>query len=198
MSSQYSDAVQAMRAQNAEDPRLCADDEGTLRPRELVQSERLVRWVAELWPDAPEALRLAAHCQHIRRWERPRSMAPEGRDGYRRWRVELAQFHADTACTLLGDFGYPEDTQAQVRKIIQKQGISRDPLVQTMEDALCLVFLETEFEPLLDAHSEDKLCDILRKTWKKMSDAGHRAALTVPLSDRASQCLKRALAPSES
>src|SRR5574338_682681 len=47
-----------------------------------------------------------------------------------------------------------------------------------MEDALCLVFLEHEFEAFLEKYpDESKATDILQKTWRKMSDRGHQAAL---------------------
>jgi len=50
-------------------------------------------------------------------------------------------------------------------------------LVLHFEDAICLVFLENEFVDFLGKHEEDKIIEILQKTWKKMSRQGHQAAL---------------------
>src|SRR5262245_44139240 len=98
-------AVEAFDRLNGEDPNQESCD-GVPRPRELVHAERLSTWVARLEPNASEALRLAAHCQHLRRWEIPRSSYPEGRVGYLKWRSELGRFHADTAASVLANVGY--------------------------------------------------------------------------------------------
>jgi hypothetical protein len=41
----------------------------------------------------------------------------------------------------------------------------------------CLVFLEHYFADFASKHERDKLIDIVRKTWAKMSPAGRAAAL---------------------
>src|SRR5882672_1667849 len=139
----FAQAIAAFDRANAEDPvSLPAGSEA--RPRELLQAERLSTWVARLRPDAPEALRLAARCQHLRRWEIPRTTYPDGRIGYLEWRKALARFHADRSTEILRSAGYDDDTIERVRAINQKRGLKIDPDVQTMEDALCLVFLEYE------------------------------------------------------
>ena len=42
---------------------------------------------------------------------------------------------------------------------------------------VCLVFLENWFADFAKQHDPDKVVDIVAKTWKKMSPAGHEAAL---------------------
>jgi len=157
---------------------------------------RLVAWVERLDPHASEALRLAAHCQHIRRWTRPRSDYPPGLGGYKRWRSDLARFHGDRAEEVLRDVGYDDGLVKRVRALLLKKGLGADPEVQRFEDAICLTFLENEYEAFAAKHDEDALLRILRKTWKKMSPRGQAAALDLAgeLSERARSLVERAVA----
>jgi hypothetical protein len=192
-SARFAQALDAFAAVSAQDParEIVA---GEARPRELVQSERLAAWVERLAPDASEALRLAARCQHIGRFRVPRSSYPEGRSGYLRWRSELSRRHAETAEGVLSALAYDPLTMEHLRKIVRKQDISTDPEVQTMEDALCLCFLEYEFDEFAKRHSDEKLIAILRKTWRKMSPRARELALTLPLGARAAALVTQALA----
>jgi len=185
-------AIEAFDRANAEDPNQI-EDRGTRRPRELVEAERLSAWVLRLEPNASEALRLAARCQHIRRWEIPRASFPEGRVGYLQWRTQLARFHADTAARLLTEVGYEQAVIDAVRRINLKQNLHSNPDTQTIEDALCLEFLEFEFTDFAAKHPEEKVLEIVRKTWKKMSPRGHEFALKLPLGEPALALVKRAL-----
>ena len=177
-------AIAAFRAENARDPRTVSDDVGQQRPRELVDAERLAAWVERLEPKASEALRLAAHCQHLRRWEVPRSEYEPGRIGYLKWRKGLARFHADEAAKILRPLGYGDDVLVPLRQIQLKQGLITDPDVQTMEDALCLAFLEHELADFALEHPDEKVIDIIAKTWRKMSGRARELALTLPLGAR--------------
>jgi len=158
-----------------EDPRSVQVD-GAEVPWSVHYHARLLHWVLELDPGASESLRLAAACQHIRRWELPRSDYPEGRSGYKRWRSELARRHAQIAREVLEDVGYDEGTIARVEQFLRKIGLTRDETVRTFEDAICMVFFENEYVDLAAKHDDDKVIDILRKTWAKMSPSGHEAA----------------------
>lgn len=188
-------AIAAFRAANAQDPHRVIDG-GTERPKELVAAERLAAWVQRIEPAASEALTLASHCQHLCRWELPRSDYPEGRIGYLAWRKALARRHADRAAEILRAAGYDEGFIAEVRAINLKQGLRANPDTQAMEDALCLSFLEHELEEFAQKHSEDKVIDIIAKTWGKMSERGHRFALQLApaLPPRARALVERALA----
>jgi Domain of unknown function (DUF4202) len=190
--ARFQSAIAAFDRANAEDPHR-ASDNGEERPRELVHAERLSTWVKRLEPDASEALALAARCQHIRRWEIPRASYPVGRVGYLQWRTQLARFHADTATRVLEDLGYERELIDAVRRINLKQNLRRNADSQTMEDALCLEFLEFEFDDFSRAHPTDKVLEIIRKTWQKMSPRGHQFALGLPLSSAALELVTRAL-----
>jgi hypothetical protein len=186
-------AIAAFQAENARDPHTLLDADQP-RPKELVAAERLAVWVARLEPQASEALVLASHCQHLRRWERPRSEFDAGRIGYLTWRKALARFHASQAAEILRQAGYPEELLLAVRNINLKQGMQTNSDVQTMEDALCLSFLEHELAEFASKHPDDKVVDIIQKTWGKMSERARAIALRLVLPERAGRLVGQALA----
>ena len=166
---------------NGEDPHRVTMGGGAPRPWEIVHAERMTDWVLRLRPEASEALRIAARGQHVRRWTIPRERYPQGRAGYLKWRETLKAFHADTVAGLMHEAGYAEEDLARVRRLMSKRELGGDAQTQTLEDALCLVFLETQFADLRGKTPEDKMRDIVRKTWAKMSPPARAAALTLPL-----------------
>jgi hypothetical protein len=174
--SRFDDAIRGFDDANAEDPVL-ERVEGEDLPKELVYGRRMSRWLERLAPDAPESVKLAARAQHIRRWEVPRDTYPEGRAGYLKWRTDLHKRHADIAATILQDAGYDDETIGRVRTLLRKRGLKTDPDVQLMEDVICLVFLEHYFHDFAQKHEEEKLISIVQKTWKKMTEKAHEAAL---------------------
>jgi hypothetical protein len=168
---------------------------GEERPKEQAHAELVTEWVERLRPDASDALLLAARAHHVRRWESPRDSYPEGRAGYLRWRKALHEHHAQLTGTILRDAGYDPATIERVQTIVRKRDLARDPEVQALEDALCLVFLETQFDELAARVEDDKMVDVVRKTLVKMSDDGKAQAGTLPLSAGANDVLERALRP---
>jgi hypothetical protein len=192
-SPRLDDAIARIDQANAEDPH--ADGQGAAaRPKEQVYGERMSAWLARLAPDASEALRLACRAQHIRRWQIPRADFALDRDGYRQWRTTLARFHADTVSEILRAAGYDESMIARVAALVRKEKYKTDPEAQTLEDAACLVFLENHFAEFAAHKNQDKLIDILQKTWRKMSAQGQQAALTIKLPDNLKQLVDKALA----
>lgn len=178
---------------NAEDPNR-EPFEGTLQPKELLYARRMTDRLDWFAPTASEALRLAARCQHIRRWMIPRGQFPAGRTGYRSWRVTLATYHADTAAVMLDDLGYDDATVSRVRALLRKEGLKSDPDVQALEDVACLVFLEHYLAEFMTEHDESKIINILRKTWRKMSDRGRVSALQLDLASGSRALVERAAA----
>ena len=177
---------------NSEDPNT-VEVNGVARPRELLFAERLEAWVRKVDPTASDALLLASRCQHIKRWAFPRAEYPQGRVGYLKWRKDLTHKHAEIAATVMSELGITADTIAQVRAINLKEGLKTNPDSQAMEDALCLSFLEHEFAEFSAKYDDDKVIDIVQKTWRKMSPRGHELALTLPLQGRAKDLVGRAL-----
>jgi hypothetical protein len=149
--------------------------------------------VLRLCPDASEALRLAARCQHLCRWQIPRSDYPMTRAGYLQWREALKKFHAQKAGEILREVGYDEAMIRRVQALNLKKGLPHDPETRVLEDALCLVFLEHQLADLAARTPEDKVINALRKSWEKMSPAGRAEALRLPLGPREKALLQRAL-----
>lgn len=189
----FKEAIERFDSANAEDPNR-EEVDGEAMPKELVYARRMSARLDAFAPDASEAVRLAARCQHIRRWTIPRSDYPDGRTGYKQWRTTLMKFHAETAADILRGVGYDEDTIERVTTLLRKRRLKRDPDVQILEDVICLVFLEHYFDDFAQKHDDEKLIDILRKTWIKMSPAGHDAAQRLDLSPQLHTLLKKALA----
>ncbi len=176
--SRFDDAIAAIDAANAEDPNQ-ETFEGRAWPKELLYGRRMSGWLDRLAPDAPEALRLAARAQHIQRWHIPRKDYDEGKKGYHLWRTTLYRYHAERAGEILTKAGYDVDTIARVGTLLQKKHLRSDSEAQTLEDAACLVFLENHFAEFSTRYEPDKIVDIVRKTWAKMSPNGHEAALAL-------------------
>ena len=187
-------ALAAIDAANADDPHTIVVD-GLERPKELAHAVMMTRWVRRLSPDCSDAQLIAARAHHLRRWAIPREDYPRDRAGYLRWRSALRRQHAEDVAAIMRRAGYSDDDIARVQGIVRKQGLKRDPEVQVHEDALCLVFLETQFDALAaQLADDDKMVEILRKTAKKMSPEGLEAAGALPLSAEGAALLGRALA----
>jgi hypothetical protein len=191
-------AIAAIDAANADDPNTIVLH-GQVRPKEQAHAERMTDWVQRLDPSADEAQLLAARAHHLRRWTMPRSSHPEGRAGYLRWRTALRKQHAADVAVLLAEAGYDAATIERVQAIVGKEGIGRrdgpvDPAVQVHEDALCLVFLETQLGATADQLGDDKIVEVVQKTAAKMSPAGIAQVSSLELTDRERGLLARALA----
>ncbi len=187
-------ALRRFDEENARDPNLVTVD-GRPEPRELVYARWLTGWVLRLCPEASEALRLAARCQHLCRWLVPRQSYPMTRAGYLQWREGLKRFHAQKAGEILREAGYPAEMIQRVQQLNLKHGLPHDAEVQVLEDALCLVFLEHQFGDLAGKTSEEKMINALRKAWLKMSPAGQALARTLSFDPREKALLERALQP---
>ena len=194
MADRLQAALDAIDAANADDPNR-VEVRGVSRPKELAHAELASEWVSKLDPGASDALRLAARAHHLRRWKLPRSDYPDGKAGYHRWRREQQKCHAEQAGRILLAQGYDEADVTRVQAIVRKQGLGRDPEVQVFEDALCLVFIETQFRELADRLGDEKLVDVTRKTLAKMSDAGIARVRELSLSDEDLALIERAVAP---
>lgn len=175
-------AVARFDAASAADPHRERDASGVEHPRELLYAIRMTEMLGRFAPEATEVVRLAARCQHIRRWEIPRDSYPRTPEGYKAWRTRLMGFHAETAAAILRETGYDEAIVTRAQSLLRKERLKRDPETQLLEDVIGLVFLEHYLEAFVadhPEHDEAKLADILQKTWLKMSPRGRAAALTI-------------------
>ncbi|MGB7746288.1 MAG: DUF4202 domain-containing protein [Verrucomicrobiia bacterium] len=188
----FESALRRFDEANARDPNREANG-GVSQPRELLYAQRLTKWVLRLFPDASEELRLAACCQHICRWEIPRSSHPMTRAGYLQWRATLKKFHAQKAGEILREAGYPGDVIRRVQDLNLKKYFPNDPEARVLEDALCLVFLEFQFAELAARSDDDKMINALRKSWQKMTEKARAEALKLNFGPREKVLLERAL-----
>lgn len=191
---QLQQTLAAFDAANAQDPNTEMVN-GHAIAKELIYSQRMSEQLHKFSPRASVELQLAARSQHICRWKIPRSDYPMDRQGYKKWRLDLAVFHGETAGEIMQANGYDESAIQRVKDLLLKRSLKRDEEVQTLEDVICLVFLEFYLEDFASKHDEVKLIDIIQKTWNKMSEAGHTAALKLPLSDTMLALVTKALQP---
>ncbi len=162
-------------------------------PKELLYSQRMSRKLLQFEPNASKALQIAARAQHICRWKIARKDYPMDRVGYLKWRETLKKMHANLTADILKQVGYDEQFVDRVKLIILKKLIKKNEESQTLEDTICLVFLDYYFEEFAAKHNDEKLIDILKKTWIKMSDKGHEVALKLPFSEKSLSLIKQAI-----
>lgn len=184
-------AIAAIDDANADDPHRIVV-RGVERPKELAHAELVTEWVERLTSEPREELLLAARAHHLRRWTIPRASYPDGRAGYLRWRKALHEQHASDVAGILESVGYEPATIARVQDLVRKRGLGRDPEVQALEDALCLVFIETQLHDLTQRVEPEKMAEIVEKTAKKMSEQAIELALTLEIEPDERALLERA------
>lgn len=171
--SRLQTALSAIDTANAKDPR---QDEG--QPEALLYGQRMSSEAARLFPNASEALQIAARGQHIERWTLLRADYPEGRAGYLKWRRDLGAHHATRVGEMMAHAGYQQAEIDPVGAMLRKEGIKRDDQVQALEDIICFVFLKWYFAPFSTKHTPEKLRDIVAKTARKMSPEARARVLS--------------------
>ncbi len=168
--------------------------EGKEYPKEVLYSERMTEMLWEYISMPSEALQVAARGQHIQRWSIPRSDYPMDRPGYLKWRTQLKMMHGRILATLLTEEGCNDNFITEVVDLVTKKRLKNDPQTQQLEDVICLVFLKYYFKEFAAKNTDEKLIQIVQKTWGKMTSKGHEAALKLPLEDNELRLVKAALA----
>ena len=189
---QLTNAYNAFDKANANDPNIEIVN-GKETPKELIYGQRMTQVLDSFAPNAELALKLAARCQHICRWEIPRKDYEMNRVGYLTWRSDLKKFHAKKAAEILEKLEFETETIERVAFLLQKKKLKKDNDTQTLEDVICLVFLEFYYEDFFQKHEDKKVIDIVQKTWHKMSDKGHDAALKISYSEKGFSLIQKAL-----
>ncbi len=193
MSTGFDQVIELIDQANRQDPNVEFDLSFNAQPKEWLYSQRMSARLKRFCPEASVHLRIAAHGQHIERWTSPRSNYPDGRTGYKQWRAELGLFHAKRVGELMAQAGFSDDDIKRTQYLVQKRGLKRDAESQALEDVICLVFIEFYLEEFAKKHDEPKLIDIIQKTWGKMSEAGHQAALAIHLTPAMQALIGKAL-----
>ena len=185
-------ALRLIDEKNTLDPNK-EDYNGQSYPKELLYSQRMYKQLLDIEPDASDELKIAIRAQHIGRWEIPRSDYPSDKIGYIKWRNQLKKRHASITTRILEKVGYPSEFSERVSFLINKKALKNDPETQTLEDVACLVFIEYYFEAFAKKYDEEKIIDIVKKTWNKMSEKGHKCALNLTLPDKSKELIGKAL-----
>jgi hypothetical protein len=180
LSARHQVAAAAIDASNADDPTVVVV-RGEHVPLALAHGRLASDWVRHMHPDADETWLLAARAHHLRRWEVPRQSYPQGRAGYLKWRRDQKARHAGDVAALLVAAGYSADEVGRVQEILRRDRLSTDDGQQAVEDAACLVFLETQLADVATRMDHALLIDVLRKTARKLSPAGVAAIAEIPL-----------------
>jgi len=165
---------------NAEDPNQVTDENGNQWPKESLYAHRMTDMLNRYTPEADDVAHISVRGQHVQRWKSPRKDYPMNRQGYLKWRTELYKFHANTTVGFMQEAGYDQDSMDRVAKAVGKRALKVNADTQLLEDVIDLVFIEhymTEFVAGHPEYDEDKWIDIIRKTWKKMSDQAHEFTL---------------------
>jgi hypothetical protein len=167
MTDRLTRALALIDAANAADP----------KGEALTYGHRMSEELARLFPAASAVLQVAARGQHVERWLLPRSDYPEGKAGYLDWRREQGRRHGLRVAGIMAEAGFPAEDCERVGVLLRKEGIKRDPEVQALEDVICFVFLKWYFSPFAAEREAGQTLDIVRKTARKMSDAGRARVL---------------------
>ncbi|MGD9996778.1 MAG: DUF4202 domain-containing protein [Ilumatobacteraceae bacterium] len=180
LSDRHDAAATAIDEANSADPNAVVV-RGESTPLALAHGRLAAEWIERLHPGAPETWLLAARAHHLRRWEVPRASYPEGRGGYLRWRRDQKARHAHDVAELLAAAGYGEAEIAEVQALIRRDDLATDPGAQAVEDAACLVFIETQLADVAARMDHGKLIEVIRKTARKLSPSGAAAIADIPL-----------------
>ena len=180
----YDKAVALMDAANSEDPNIEVADEKEW-PKELLYSHRMSDMLERFDPAADEVAKLAIRGQHIQRWKSPRTDYSMDRKGYHQWRTQLYKFHAEGVASLMLEAGYDEADLERVRTAVGKRALKSNADTQLLENIAALVFIEHYMLAFAEKHpeyDEAKWIDIIRKTWRKMSEDAQAFALAGKIS----------------
>ena len=191
-SDRFEKAITTFDAYNLNDPHQ-EDFEEKPVSRELLYAQRMSARLDEFYPAAPEYLKLAAHCQHIGRWEISRDGYTPDKKGYFQWRNALKAHHSQLAERILQSCRYDEETIEKVKFLLLKKELFTNPDTQALEDVVCLVFIEYYLEDFAAKHPPQKVVDILQKTLRKMSPRAIQEAGNIPVSERVKLLLHEAL-----
>ena len=115
---------------------------------------------------------------------------PAGRSGYLRWRRDQKVRHATDVAAILVPCGYDDDEIERVQQLIRRESVDG---AQAVEDAACLVFIETQLAGFAARTEHDLTISVIRKTARKMSPEGLELVGAIPLGEADQKLLAEAL-----
>ena len=177
LSVRYQAAVAAIDAANAADPNI-VDVRGRQVPLALAHGQLAAEWIEQLVDEPDELVLLAARAHHLRRWELRRDSYSPGRSGYLKWRKDQKSRHANDVAAVLAPLGYEPIEIERVQQLVRREAVDG---TQAVEDAACLVFIETQLGSFSARIDHGLLIDVIRKTSRKMSARGLELVASIPL-----------------
>lgn len=193
MIDQLEKAIELIDAVNSKDPTLEISEDKSF-PKELLYSIRMSERLMNFAPQSSLELKIAARAQHIGRWNIPRDSYEMNRIGYLKWREDLKKYHSRITAEILKNCCFDESFIKRVSFLIEKKALKKDLETQILEDVICLVFLEYYFEEFVAKHQDqEKVSNIIQKTWAKMSYQGRAVALTIHFSQENLDLIKNSL-----
>ena len=194
LSPRYDEAVAAIDQANAADPNR-VEVRGHQIALALAHGTLAAEWIEQLVDEPDEALLLAARAHHLRRWELRRDSYPTGRPGYLRWRRDQKARHATDVAAILAPCGYETAEIDRVQRLIKREPVEGS---QAVEDAACLVFIETQLGAFAARTDHGLTIEVIRKTARKMSPLGLQLVSRIPLGEAEQGLLAEALGGSGS
>jgi hypothetical protein len=179
LSPRYDAAVAAIDTANADDPTVI-EVRGQRVALALIHGRLATDWIEQLVDKPDEPLLLAGRAHHLRRWELRRDSYPPGRAGYLRWRRDQKIRHATDVAAILASCGYEPAEIERAQRLIRRESIDG---MQAVEDAACLVFIETQLASIAERMERVQLVDVIRKTARKMSASGLDLVPRIPLGE---------------
>jgi len=189
LSPRYDAAVAAIDQANAADPNI-VEVRGQRVALALIHGQLAAEWIPQLVDDPDEALLLAARAHHLRRWELRRDSYPTGRAGYLRWRRDQKARHATDIAAILAPCGYGGEAIERVQHLSRRESVDG---TQAVEDAACLVFIETQLADFAARTELDLTMSVIQKTARKMSEKGLNLVGLIPLGESEKHLLGEAL-----
>jgi hypothetical protein len=189
LSDRHAAALAAIDAANAQDPN-SVEVRGRRLPLALAHGQLAAAWIEQLVTEPDEGLILAARAHHLRRWQVSRDSYPAGRPGYLRWRRDQKARHAADVAGILEACGYTSPEIERVQRLVRREPIDG---AQAVEDAACLVFIETQLASLAARMDHQLMLDVIRKTARKMTTSGLDLIASIPLTGPERALLDEAL-----
>lgn len=168
---QYQKAIAQIDALHNADPNTVEHDAQTVSA-EWLYSERMLQILLLHTPSADYVLKLAAKCQHNKRWEIPRSTFEINKKGYYQWRAAIMEHQLAATTEALRQSGIEATDIELVCNALRSKNDKTHAQAAIIEDVACLVFIKWYLVDFASQFDVEKATVILKKTAAKMTDYG--------------------------
>lgn len=194
---QLEKAIALIDEVNAQDPTKVPTDSGS-EPYRLAYSRWLTEWVKRLDPKASDELLILARGKSIESWQLSQikrdDYAPNT-PGMRQWEMDRKKWLANRLLAVVKEAGYDEATQTLIENIMMGKNLP-DPrdvrkydlignlgmvdfkklqavnMMQTLDDAEALLFLEKNFEEMFNRMPADEVAAVCKRELSRLSQNG--------------------------